>query len=274
MRLAPLLPLPCRPPIGRGHAAVAPRRARLLTVLVAVAFGVTGVAGALAGPAQAGVDRGQAAPYYDAIESWSSAAALQKNVPGIQRLGTTKPTTDPPSTEQLFSLTFVPARSVTKKNDALIAARLPAGYPTSGLTKELDKLRKAWADPFRKLPGDLSDDDLADVATVSALVGLSVFSGDQKVLTDPRALGVRTAFRQALYGNAAFRGLTDDRKQSAAEMLRIRTLLAYRTYGEERTQKDWQGVRQVRADLRAWMRAGLGVDLAKVELGDQGLRRR
>lgn len=249
-----------------------PHRSAVAGAVVLPALAV--ILATLPAGAVADVDRGQAAPYYAAIESWSSASALKKAAPGIEKVGATKATTDPPTTEQLLSLTFEPVRAVTTKNDALIAAKLPSGYPTSGLTPQLDGLRKAWAKQFTKLPGDLDDQDLADVATVSAIVGLSVYTGDKKVLTAPGALAVRVAFRQALYGRASFRGLPDARKQTAAEILRIRTLLAYNTYGEERGQKDWKGVKQVRAGVRSWMRAGLGVDPAKVKLTDAGFARR
>ncbi|MDO9356675.1 MAG: hypothetical protein Q7T55_23450 [Solirubrobacteraceae bacterium] len=246
--------------------APAGRRRRVLLAAALLA--------ALPSTASADVDRGQAAPYYAAIEAWSSASAVKKAVPGLPTVGKAKATTEPLDTEQLFSLTFEPTKKVTQSGDARVAAKLPRGYPTSGLTPQLDKLRKAWATQFGKLPGDLEDTDLADVATVSLLVGLSVHSGDKKVLTSPGALVVRQADRQSLVAYPGFSKLTAARKQSAAEMLRIRTLLAYNTYGEERGQKDWKGVAQVRAGLRSWMRDALGVDPAKVTLGAKGLEKK
>lgn len=248
-------------------------RASLRRLLAATSVAASALA-AVSPAASAGVERGQAAPYYAAIESWSSAGAIKRAVPGIERVGRTKATTEPPTTEQLLSLTFVSKRAVTAENDAIIVGKLPAGYPTSGVTPELSKLRSAWSKQFGKLPGDLDARDLADVATVSAMVGLSVYTGSKKVLSDPGALAVRAAFRQSLYGGTGFARLADARKQSAAEMLSIRTLLAYDTYGQERAQKDWKGVREVRAGLRSWMRAALGVDPAKVTLTAEGFARR
>lgn len=234
------------------------------------------LAATLGGPAaaHAGVERGQAAPYFAAIESWSSAKALNRAVPGLGALGRAKATDTPPTTEELLSLTFAPKAAVTKAGDAAIIAKLPAGYPTSGVTPQLRKLRASWAKQFGQLPGDLDPDDLADVATVSAIIGLSIHTGKTDVFANPGALAVRAAFRQSLYGSAPFRALPDARKQSAAMMLAVRTLLAFDTYRAERGEKDWKGVRQVRRELRSWLRAGLGVDPAKVTLTAEGLTRR
>lgn len=247
---------------------------RLPTLASSVAVVAAAFATVTAAPASAAVERGQAAPYYAAIDAWSSGGALRKAAPGIEKVGRAKAPKSGPTTEDLLPLTFEPARSVTLKNDGVIASKLPAGYPTNGLSGQLDKLRKAWTDQFAKAPDALDDRDLADVTSVAMVIGFSVYTGDQKVLTNQGALVARAAIQRSLFTNAKIRTLPDARKQTAAEIMRMRTLLALNTYNEERGQKDWDGVAQVRRGLRTWMRTGLGLDPARVKLTKKGFVRK
>ena len=93
-------------------------------------------------------------------------------------------------------------------------------------------------------------------------------------LPDPCVKAVQRDAREHLGSNRRLRRLSDACKQTAAEMLELRTIIWISDLNLGRLEGDAGRKQAATAELRSWIRKAFGIDLKKVKLTRQGLVRR
>jgi hypothetical protein len=213
-------------------------------------------------------------PYVDAVDAWADGQSLQRTLPGSGNGAITTPSRSKrPTARQLASLRFERTEQVTQQNDQAVMALLEPGYDPAAVVAELDRLRAIVHDGIRGWKGGWSANNIGDVAAYVALSSYSVFHAKSSV-SERGSLVVRSAVRNSMALNRQVRRLSDARKQTAAEMLELRTIFRLSDVNVARAAGDAAGEQAAKAQLRAWIKDAFGLDLERVRLTRKGLVRR
>jgi hypothetical protein len=241
------------------------RRGVMVAVLVAC----------VVAPAPASAQTGDL-PYVDAVDAWADGQALRRTLPraGGGGTGATKPKrAERPrkaTPRQLAKLRFTPSQAVTDASyQAVLALMDPAVDPAS-VTAELDRLRGLWDGEMRKLTPRLEPSDLGDVATYALTLSYAAYHERSKV-PDAGLAAVRRSARTDLALNATVRRSSDARKQEAAQMLALRTILRVSDLNWGRQEQDAAREQAAADALRTWVKTAFGVDLDRVAFTRKGL---
>jgi hypothetical protein len=161
--------------------------------------------------------------------------------------------------------------SVTRQNDQAVMALLEPGYdPPAAVVAEFDRLRAIVHDGIRDWKGRWSPRNIADVSAYMLLSSYGVFHARPSV-SERGSLQVRSTARNAMALNRRVRRLSDARKQTAAEMLELRTIFRLSDVNVARMEGDATRELAAKARLRSWVKEAFGVDLERVRLTRKGL---
>jgi hypothetical protein len=219
-------------------------------------------------------------PYVDAVDAWADGQSLRRTLPGSGDGAITTPARSKrgerpkrPTARQLDSLRFERSEQVTQQNDQAVMALLEPGYDPAAVVAEFDRLRAIVHDGIKGWKGRWSANNLGDVAAYMALSSYSVFYATSSV-SERGSLVVRSAVRNSMALNRQVRRLTDARKQTAAEMLELRTIFRLSDLNLARMAGDATREQAAKAQLRSWIKDAFGLDLERVRLTSKGLVRR
>lgn len=175
-----------------------------------------------------------------------------------------------PTAAQRRTLRFRPVPSVTAKIHDLVVERTGADRAT--VVPEFERVTADWRRVMARKVG-WRPRDLGDVAAFAFVQGYGIVHG---VATfDKRGLArIRAAVGDNLAADARVRRLSDARKQEAAESLELRTIFFAADVATLEERGDDAGAAAQRSELRGWLRAVYGVDVAKVRVTRRGLVRR
>jgi hypothetical protein len=219
-------------------------------------------------------------PYVDAVDAWADAQSLRRTLPSSGDGSVTKPSKAKrgkrprrATARQLASLRFERSEEVTRQNDQAVMALLEPGYDPAAVVAEFDRLRAVVHDGIRGWKGRWRPSNLADVAAYTLLSSYAVYYAKPSV-SARGSLAVRRAARSGMALNRQVRRLSDGRKQTAAEMLELRTIFRLSDVNLARMQGDATREQAAEARLRAWIKDAFGIDLERVRLSRKGLVRR
>jgi hypothetical protein len=214
-------------------------------------------------------------PYVDAVGAWASAQNLRRTLPGSANTstGTKQPSKSGhaprPTARQLATLRFRRNAGVTRSNYQAVIDALGPGHDPAQLASELDRLRALFHQAMREgLPW--SPNDVGDVAAFTVLTCYALYHLPTES-TERAREAVRRAVRLDLASDKRVRRLSDARKQTAAEMLELRTILLVSDFNKARIARDVAARTAAEAAIRSWIKDAFGVDLAAVKLTRNGL---
>jgi hypothetical protein len=219
-------------------------------------------------------------PYVDAVDAWADGQSLRRTLPGSGDASVTRPSKPArgerprkATPRQLASLRFEPSEEVTRQNDQAVMALLEPGYDPAAVVAELDRLRAVVHDGIGGWKGRWSPSNIADVSAYMLLSSYSVYY-EKPSVSERGSLALRGAARNSMALNRRVRRLSDARKQTAAEMLELRTIFRLSDVNIARMGGDATGEQAAKAQLRAWIKDAFGADLERVRLTRKGLVRR
>lgn len=219
-------------------------------------------------------------PYVDAVDAWADGQSLRRTLPGSGAGAFKKPARPrhgkrprTPTARQLAALRFKRTKTVTQQNHQAVMQRLEPGYDPATVVAEFDRLTALAHAGMRDWKGRWSPGNIADVAAYMLLNGYGAFHARTSAPDTP-ILAVQSAARRSMALSRQIRGLSAARKQTAADMLELRTILRISDLNVARQTGDAPREQAARAALRSWIRDVFGVDLERVRLTRAGLVRR
>jgi hypothetical protein len=227
-------------------------------------------------PVTAGAQTTGDLPYLDAVDAWADGQELRRTLPPAAGGGTgaTKPKRAKlprrPTRRQLATLRFTRTQAVTDASYAAVLELLDPRVDPAAMTAEFDRLRALWDTEMGKLTPRLAPDDLADVATYALTLSYAAYYERRKV-PDAGLAAVRRSARADLALNVKVRRSSDARKQEAAEMLALRTILRVSDLNWGRQDQDAEREQTAADELRDWVKAAFGLDLDRVKFTRKGL---
>jgi hypothetical protein len=216
-------------------------------------------------------------PYIDAVDAWADGQSLRRTLPGSGDGAITQPSKprrgnrpNGATARQLASLRFERSEEVTRQNDQAVMALLEPGYDPAAVVAEFDRLRAVVHDGIEGWKGRWSPSNIADVAAYMLLSSYSVYYAKPSV-SERGSLAVRSVARNSMALNRQIRRLSDARKQTAADMLELRTIFRLSDINVARMEGDATSEQTAKAQLRAWIKDAFGIDLERVRLTRKGL---
>jgi hypothetical protein len=239
-------------------------RATIIAVLLALA----------AAPAPAAAQTTGDLPYLDAVDAWADGQALRRTLPdgGKDGTGATAPRKRErrATTRQLATLRFTRTQSVTDASHQAVVALLDPSLDPATVIADLVRLQGLWDQEMRRLTPRLDPRNLGDVATYALLLSYAAYH-ERSTFPDAGVKAVRRAARTDLALNRTVRRSSDARKQEAAEMLALRTILRVSDLNWARQAQDAGREAAAMDALRAWVDTAFGVDLDDARFTRKGL---
>jgi hypothetical protein len=216
-------------------------------------------------------------PYIDAVDAWADSQSLGTTLRGsTDGSGFAEPADQRParpSARQLAGLRFARTRAVTERNYQAVMDLLEPGFDPAAVVAEFDRLQALVSKAMRDQGNGWSPNNIAHVSAYMLLSAYGVFHS-RPTLPRRSSLAVRTAARNSMALDRRLRGLSDARKQTAVEVLVLRTILRVSDVNVARLEHDATRERAAKAELRSWIREVFSVDLERIRLSRDGLVRR
>jgi hypothetical protein len=219
-------------------------------------------------------------PFVDAVDAWADGQSLRRTLPGSGAGAFSKPSKSKlgrrprkPTARQLAALRFKRTKAITQQSHQAVMERLGPGYDPAAVVAEFDRLTALVHAGMRDWKGRWSPGNIADVAAYMLLNGYGAFHARTSAPDTP-ILAVQSAARRSMALSRQIRGLSAARKQTAAEMLELRTILRISDLNLARTAGDAPREQAAKAALRSWIKDVFGVDLERVRLTRAGLVKR
>jgi hypothetical protein len=216
-------------------------------------------------------------PYIDAVDAWADGQALGSTLRGsTDGSGFKEPAEQRPrrpSARQLAALRFTRTRAVTQQNYQAVMNLLEPGFDPAAVVAEFDRLQTLVRKGMRDLGDGWSPNNMAHVSAYMLLAGYGVFHS-RPTLPRRSSVAVRTAARNSMALDRRLRELSDARKQTAVEVLVLRTILRVSDVNVARLEHDATRERAAKAELRSWIREVFRIDLERIRLTREGLVRR
>jgi hypothetical protein len=207
-------------------------------------------------------------PYLDAVDAWADAQTLRRTLPDAGSTPRTRRRAATP--RQLAALRFTRTQAVTDASHAAIVALLDPSLDRATVIADLVRLQGLWDKQMRGLEPRLDPDDLGDVAAYALVLSYAAYHERTKLPTRG-VKAVRRDARDDLARNRKVRTSSDARKQEAAEMLSLRTLIRVSDLNWGRQTGDAAREAAALDTLRVWIRDGFGVDLERTRFTRRGL---
>jgi hypothetical protein len=218
-------------------------------------------------PAPAGAQTGDL-PYLDAVDAWADAQTLRRTLP--EAGGAPRKRTRPATARQLATLRFTRSQSVTDASHAAIVALLDPALDPGTVIADLVRLQGLWDEEMRGLTPRLQPDNLGDVAAYALVLSFAAYH-ERSTFPDAGVKAVRRAVRHDLARNRKVRSSPDARKQEAAEMLSLRTILRVSDLNTSRQSGEAEREDAALDALRTWVRSAFGADLERARFTRRGL---
>jgi hypothetical protein len=210
-------------------------------------------------------------PYLDAVDAWADGQSLRRLLPGA---GAQKqPRAKQPTARQLAALRFKRTEAVKQSSYQAVMALLEPGFDPAALTADFDRITAMVHKDLRRLSGQWSPNNIADVAAFIQLGAYAAFTS-RGSLPDRGVRAVQRAARTRMALDKRVRRLPDARTQQAAEMLELRTILRVSDINVGRMNGDAAREQAARGKLRTWIKESFGLDLAGVKLTRRGFVKR
>jgi hypothetical protein len=201
---------------------------------------------------------------YDASRSSSSSGSKRDS-----SRREPKPKPRRPTAAQRRTLRFTESPGVTQRIHQTLLDR--TGADPAVLIPQREQVKADWS---RVLTENLewSPRDLGD-ATAFTFIQLNRFYRGQSMLDERAAAAVRRQVRDDLALSSSVRRMSSDRKQTAAEMLQLRTIFLGSALELHQQHGDAAAAGSTKDDIRRFTREIFGIDLRKVKIGKKGLVR-
>jgi hypothetical protein len=227
-------------------------------------------------PAPAAAQTGDL-PYLDAVDAWADGQALRRTLPnaGGGGTGATKPRkrARQATPKQLAALRFTRSQAVTDASHQAVVALLDPSLDPAAVIADLVRLQGLYDQEMRGLTPSLDPLNLGDVAAYSLILSYAAYH-ERSSFPDAAVRAIRRAARTDLALNRKVRTSSDARKQEAAEMLTLRTILRVSDLNWGRQSQDAAREQAATDALRAWVKTAFGVDLERVTVTRKGIVRR
>ena len=219
-------------------------------------------------------------PFVDAVDAWADGQSLRRTLPGSGAGAFTNPSRPRhgkrprrPTARQLAALRFKRSKAITQQNHEAVMERLEPGYDPATVVAEFNRLTALVHAGMRDWKVRWSPGNIADVSAYLLLNGYGAFHARTSAPDTP-ILAVQSAARRSMALSRQIRGLSAARKQTAAEMLELRTILRISDLNVARQAGDAPREQAAKAALRSWIKDVFGVDLERARLTRAGLVKR